>query len=150
MSSAAASRLVGLLRNDSLANLITHQLLGLGRIDQVYEGLVHRGIHVQIFSHCRHVVRSLYQVVWKHHNWHRASASHQVFPAIAAFVGLVSHLGSLRDDIWRYSFHVEVKVLISIHVRCRDVWLGMLAINPDSTGIHAVQLFLRNTFKSIA
>ena len=70
MSSAATSRLVGLLRNDSLANLITHQLLGLGRIDQVYEGLVHRGIHVQIFSHCRHVVRSLNQVVWKHNDWH--------------------------------------------------------------------------------
>lgn len=59
---------------------------------------------------------TLYQIVWKHHNWHGASARHQVFAAIAAFMRLVRNLGSLRNEILRYALHIEVKVLVSVHM----------------------------------
>ena len=59
---------------------------------------------------------TLDQIVWKHHNWHGTSTRHQVFPAIATFMGLMRYLGSLRDEVLRDPLHIEVKVLISVHM----------------------------------
>ena len=108
---------------------------------------MHRGLHVHIVSICTSVIdydaALRNQIVREDDAGHGASTHGHVF--------LLRLLGAcrMRNEILRYPVHVEIEVLICVHVRCRYVRVGMLvdaSTTCDPTGgIHAVQLFLLHT-----
>jgi hypothetical protein len=109
---------------------------------------MHRGLHVHIVSIRTSVIdydaTLRNQIVREDDAGHGASTHGHVF--------LLRLLGAcrMRNEILRYPVHVEIEVLICVHVRCRYVRVRMLVDATASTcdptgGIHAVQLFLLHT-----
>lgn len=63
---------------------------------------------------------------------------------------LVRDLGSLRNEVLRDALHVEIEVLIGVHVRGGDVRLSVVPMNSHPTRIHAVHLFRCDPFEGVA